>query len=100
VDLTRQTLGGWVEAAADWLSPIYREMRAGLVAGNYLQVDETPIRYLDPDVTGKSQQGYLWTYSHPRGDVVFDWQVNGGGSPGRRRRHPWPRCAARSYYSC
>jgi hypothetical protein len=76
VDLTRQTLGGWVEAAADWLSPIYREMRAGLVAGNYLQVDETPIRYLDPDVSGKSQQGYLWTYSHPRGDVVFDWQVS------------------------
>jgi len=65
-----------VEAAADWLAPIWRAMRTGLVAGDYLPVDETPIRYLDPDVKGKSQPGYLWTYSHPRGDVVFDWNIS------------------------
>jgi transposase len=76
VNLSRQTLCGWVEAAADWLSPIYREMKAGLVAGDYLQADETPIRYLDPDVKGKSQQGWLWTYSHPQGDVVFEWKIS------------------------
>jgi transposase len=76
LELSRQTLCGWVDVAADWLNPIYREMKAGLVAGDYLQVDETPIRYLDPDVKGKSQQGWLWTYSHPRGDVVFDWNVS------------------------
>ena len=76
VNLSRQTLCGWVEAAADWLSPIYREMKAGLVAGDYLQADETPIRYLDPDVKGKSQSGWLWTYSQPQGDVVFEWQVS------------------------
>jgi len=70
VNLSRQTLCGWVEVAADWLSPIYREMKAGLVAGDYLQADETPIRYLDPDVKGKSQSGWLWTYSQPQGDVV------------------------------
>jgi transposase len=76
VNLSRQTLCGWVDAAADWLAPIYREMKTGLLAGNYLQADETPIRYLDPDVKGKSQQGWLWTYSHPRGDVVFEWKVS------------------------
>lgn len=76
VNLSRQTLCGWVEVAADWLSPIYREMKAGLVAGDYLQADETPIRYLDPDVKGKSQSGWLWTYSQPQGDVVFEWQVS------------------------
>jgi len=76
VELSRQTLCGWVEAAADWLSPIYREMKAALQARDYLQVDETPVRYLDPDVKGKSQQGWLWTYSHPRDDVVFDWNVS------------------------
>jgi transposase len=76
VELSRQTLCGWVEAAAEWLSPIYREMKAALQARDYLQVDETPIRYLDPDVKGKSQQGWLWTYSHPRDDVVFDWNVS------------------------
>jgi transposase len=76
VKLSRQTMGGWVEVAADWLSPIYREMKAGLLAGSYLQADETPIRYLDPDVKGKSQQGWLWVYSHPQGDVVFEWNVS------------------------
>jgi transposase len=76
VNLSRQTLCGWVEAAADWLSPIYREMKAGLLARDYLQADETPIRYLDPDVKGKSQSGWLWTYSQPEGDVVFEWQVS------------------------
>jgi transposase len=76
VNLSRQTMCGWVDAAADWLSPIYREMKARLVAGNYLQADETPIRYLDPDVKGKSQKGWLWTYGHPQGDVVFEWNVS------------------------
>ncbi len=76
VNLSRQTLCGWVEAAADWLSPIYREMKAALQARDYLQADETPIRYLDPDVKGKSQQGWLWTYSHPQGDVVFEWHLS------------------------
>jgi transposase len=31
---------------------------------------------LDPDVKGKSQHGYLWTYSRPKGDVLFEWQVS------------------------
>jgi transposase len=76
VKLSRQTMCGWVDAGADWLTPIYREMKAGLLAGSYLQADETPIRYLDPDVKGKSQQGWLWTYSQPEGDVVFEWNVS------------------------
>ena len=76
VDLSRQTLCDWVETSADWLASIYREMKAGLVAGDYLQADETPIRYLDPDVKGKSLSGWLWTYSVPQGDVVFEWQVS------------------------
>ncbi len=76
VNLSRQTLCGWVAAAADWLGPIYREMKAGLLACHYLQADETPIRYLDPDVKGKSQQGWLWTYSHPQSDVVFEWNIS------------------------
>jgi transposase len=76
VKLSRQTMGGWMGAGADWITPIYREMKTGLLAGTYLQADETPIRYLDPDVKGKSQQGWLWTYSHPEGDVVFEWNIS------------------------
>src|SRR5262245_11521484 len=78
VKLARQSLAEWVEQAAFWLKPIYELTKKSLLAGGYLQVDETPIRYLDPDVPGKSQLGYLWTYSRPGAEVVFDWQTSRG----------------------
>ena len=76
VDLSHKTMGRRVEQAAELLKPVYRTIREDLVSGSYLQADETPIRYLDPDVKGKSQQGYLWTYSRPGGDVLFEWRVS------------------------
>ena len=76
VNLSRKTMGCWVEQAAELLKPVYRAIREDLLQGNYLQADETPIRYLNPDVKGKSRQGYLWTYGRPRGDVLFEWRVN------------------------
>jgi hypothetical protein len=44
-----------------------------MLAGGYLQVDETPVRVLDPDVEGKAARGYLWFYAVPRGDVILDF---------------------------
>ncbi len=44
------------------------------MAGEYMQVDETAIRYLEPGY-GRSRQGYLRTSSNPHGDVVFDWHT-------------------------
>jgi transposase len=76
VKLPRQMLAEWVEHGAFWLRPIYDEMKRELLAGGYLQADETPIRYLDPDLPGAARQGYLWTYSRPGGDVIFDWQTS------------------------
>jgi transposase len=76
VELSRKTMGSWIEQGAELLKPVYRAIREDLVAGSYLQADETPIRYLDPDVKGKSQQGYLWVYSRPGGDVLFEWRTS------------------------
>jgi hypothetical protein len=76
VELSRKTMGSWVEQAAELLKPVYRAIREDLLAGNYLQADETPIRYLDPDVKGKSRQGCLWVYSRPKGDVLFEWRIS------------------------
>lgn len=78
VKLSRQTLAEWVEQVAGWLRPIYGAMTESLVSGDYLQVDETPIRYLDADRPGKAQIGYLWTYSRPGADVVFEWNTSRG----------------------
>jgi transposase len=76
VELSRKTMGHWVEQVAQLLGPVYRAIKEDLLSGSYLQADETPIRYLDPDVKGKSQQGYLWTYSRPGGDVLFEWRTS------------------------
>ena len=79
VQLQRQTLARWVELAADWLRPIYQAIRTGVLSGGYVQVDETPIEYLDPG-RGKTGQGWLWTASRPGGDVVFQWETSRAAS--------------------
>jgi transposase len=75
VPLSRQTLARWVALAADWLQPIYEQIRTGVMAGGYVQVDETPIAYLEPG-HGRTRQGYLWTGSRPGGDVFFHWETS------------------------
>ena len=74
VGLPRQSMCRWVEAVADWLRPIYRNMHREMFAGDYVEVDETPVKFLQPG-TGKAQQGYLWTYKVPGGDTLFDWHA-------------------------
>ena len=73
VFLPRQSLSRWMAYVGDWLQPVYREMKETLFNEGYLQVDETPVKYLKPG-SGKAQQGYFWTYHVPGGDVIFDWQ--------------------------
>jgi transposase len=75
VALPRQTLARWVELAADWLRPVYEQVRTGVMGGGYVQVDETPIEYLEPG-HGQTRQGYFWTCSRPGGDVVYRWETS------------------------
>ena len=77
-EISRSTLNGWAMAAAAHLSPIGEAIRAELLETRVLQVDETPIKYLDPG-RGKTAQGYLWVYHDPtRGTVLYDWQLGRG----------------------
>jgi transposase len=75
VNLPRQSLARWVELAAGWLKPIYEQIRTGVMGGGYVQVDETPVDYLEPGY-GKTKQGYLWTCHRPGGDVFFRWETS------------------------
>ena len=70
--LPRQSMVRWVQLASEWLKPIYREMKAQMMKGPYVQVDETPIKYLDPG-GGKTALGYLWVAHRPGQDVIFEW---------------------------
>jgi transposase len=79
IHLPRQTLARWVELAAQWLTPVYQQIKTGVMAGGYVQLDETPINYLEPGA-GRALQGYLWTGSRPGGDVFFDWHASRAGA--------------------
>ena len=79
VKLPRQRMCDWIgQAIENWLAIIYHSIRQGLIAGDYLQIDETPIRYLDPDRKGQSGRGFLWVYGRPKGDLCFDWSLGRG----------------------
>jgi transposase len=73
VIIARQQMVQWVEHIAGLLRPIYERMWQQLLAGGYLQVDETPVRALDPDVEDNAARGYLWFYAVPHGDVILDF---------------------------
>ena len=75
INLPRATLARWVELCADWLQPIYEQIRTGVMAGGYAQIDETPVEYLAPG-HGQTKQGYLWVACRPGGDVFFRWETS------------------------
>ena len=74
--LSRKSMADWVRIASEWAEPIYKLMHAELLRGQYVQCDETPVKFIDPDEKGQgTTQGYLWVVSAPGGDVVFDWRL-------------------------
>jgi transposase len=72
VELSRQTLCRWVDLAADTCQLLYEWMAREQMAHAYLQIDETPIPYLDPG-RGQTAKGYLWVCSLPNGYVIYIW---------------------------
>jgi Transposase and inactivated derivatives len=75
ITLPRQSQARWIELAADWLRPIYDAIGEEIRSGGYVQIDETPIRYLSPG-NGQTKLGYLWTTCRPRGDVIYHWETS------------------------
>lgn len=78
VEIARQQMVQWVTHIAGWLQPIYEAMWEAMKAGDYLQIDETPVKVLDRDVSGKTARGYLWFYSVPKEDVILEFCTSRG----------------------
>jgi len=83
--IPRQQMVQWVEHIATWLVPVYDAMWKAMMAGGYLQIDETPVKVLDPEVEGKAARGYLWFYAVPGGDVILEFHRSRGLEPVRQR---------------
>lgn len=73
VMIPRQNMVRWTDMVSDRLEPIYNILKDRVLMGDYIQMDETPIRYLDPG-SGKTQTGYMWVTLRPGEDAIFQWK--------------------------
>lgn len=77
--MSASTLNDTVKNICRLLEPLYALMRSKVLASDYLQVDETPIKVLDAQVKGKTHRGYHWVYHAVKeGLVLFDYQEGRG----------------------
>jgi transposase len=77
VELSRQTMCGWMGSCADLASPLYELMKNRVLDSKALQTDDTPVPVLDPDLP-RTRTGRIWTYvgddEHPY--TVYDYTPN------------------------
>ena len=72
IELTRNLMCSWHDHLADTLHPLYKILGAKLRQSDYLKIDETPVRCLEPG-NGKAVTGYFWVYHHAEHGVLYDW---------------------------
>jgi transposase len=78
VAISRATMDGWLMRVGGMLIPIVGAMGRELLAGRYIQADETPVPVQMSDGRGKNHQAFLWQYGRPGGNVVFDFRMGRG----------------------
>ena len=78
IDIGRATQCGWVMTVGEMLMPVVGVMRRELLAGSYIQADETPVDVQMHDKRGKNHQAYLWQYGTPGASTVFNFRMGRG----------------------
>ena len=82
IDISRATMCGWMMTVGEMLMALVAAMRRELLAGSYIQADETTVGVQMHDRRGNNHRGYLWQYGRPGGETVFDFRM------GREREGP------------
>ena len=77
VGIPRDMIVHWLHQSINLLEPVAQAIRAQTLASSYLQIDETPVRYLVPG-SGKASRGYMWVASDPQGGLFYHWGVGRG----------------------
>jgi transposase len=76
VFIARQQMVQWTAQSVRLLSGITDCLKDQLRQSGYVQVDETPVRYQDPNLPGRCGQGYLWVGLVPGQCVVYEWHAS------------------------
>ena len=76
VFIARQQMVQWTAQSVRLLSGITDCLKGEMQDHCYVQVDETPVRYQDPEREGRCGQGYLWTALVPGQCVIYEWHTS------------------------
>jgi len=72
VEISQSTLSSSVLRAGELLLGVVAEMKVQLLAGGYIQADETTVPVQSERTRGRNHQAYLWEYSTPGGVVLYE----------------------------
>lgn len=61
VELSRNTMGRWVDVMGEQLRPLYDELNQYVLMPGKVHADDTPVNVLEPG-QGKTRTGRLWVY--------------------------------------
>lgn len=78
IELSRKTVNDALLAAGALLMPVIHAQKLGMLAGGYLQADETRMPCQTGEKTGSNHRAFMWEYSVPGGVVCFDFQMGRG----------------------
>ena len=83
VELSEQTMGGWVRQCAGLLNPLYQELKRFVLSSKVVGTDDTPIKVLDRKLP-QTRKARIWPYvgdrDHPA--IIYDY------TPTRERAGP------------
>ena len=83
VEISDQTMCGWMRQSAELLSPLYARLKEFVLSSKVVGTDDTPVKVLDRDLP-HTRKGRIWPYvgdqDHPA--IIYDY------TPTRERAGP------------
>jgi len=73
IDLSRQTMSGWITQLEAPLAPLMAAMKRLFYTGELIQVDETRLQVLNEPGRDNTQQSYMWVYRGGRPQAPVIW---------------------------
>jgi len=78
IELSRKTLNDAILAAGSLLGAVVGAQRRELLAGGYIQADETTMPCQTGEKTGRNHRAFVWEFGRAGGIVVLEFQMGRG----------------------
>lgn len=75
IDVALTTINDAVLRVGELLIPVVGTMKRDLLAGGYIQADETHVDVQTPDKKGENHRAFFWQYSAQGKGVVFEFEM-------------------------